>query len=365
MPKKTALYERHISLGARMVPYAGWLLPLQYPTGALQEHARVRASAGLFDIDHMGQIMVRGRDALPLLQRMVTSDLSELEPGDAQYGLLCYQDGGVVDDVFVYALRGRYMLAVNAANNTKDTRWLLAHAAGLDVEVRNVSLDTCMLALQGPAAEAILDPLSEADLSRMARHTCSETTVLGVSAVVGRTGYTGEDGFELFFDAAQAETLWDGLLKAGVPRGLVPAGLAARDSLRFEACLPLYGHELGPERDPIAAGLRWAIAWDKGRFVGRDALLKVRLEGPRQRLVGVEMVERGVPREGYRLFHEGHPCGVVTSGMLAPTLQRFLALGYVSAALAKPGTPLGVEIHGRVRDAVVVERPFYVRGDAQ
>ncbi|MCD6301981.1 MAG: glycine cleavage system aminomethyltransferase GcvT [Anaerolineae bacterium] len=362
MPTRTALYDRHVALGARMTTFAGWLLPLQYPTGALQEHARVREAAGLFDINHMGRIAVSGSAASPFLQRMVTSDVSAMGLGDARYGLLCYDDGGVVDDVFIYALEGRYLVVVNAANAAKDRRWLSAHAHGLDVEIRDISAETYMLALQGPAAEAILDPLCPVSMSDMGRHTCRETTVLGVPAIVGRTGYTGEDGFELYLDARQAGPVWDGLLEAGKPWGLAPAGLAARDSLRFEACLPLYGHELGPDRDPIAAGLGWAIAWDKGGFLGREALLKVRLEGPAERLIGIEMVERGVPREGYRIFHDGEPCGVVTSGMLAPTLERFLALGYVPAELATPSTALGVEIHGRVREAIVVKRPFYMRG---
>jgi len=361
MPNRTGLYERHLALGARMTTFAGWEMPLQYTAGALREHAAVREAAGLFDIDHMGRLTVSGPDALPFLQRMISSDIAVMEPGDARYGLLCYEDGGVVDDVFVYALEGRYLVVVNAANVAKDARWLDAHVGGLDVAIRDISPETTMLAVQGPAAEGILDPLCPAELSSMRRHTCGETTVLGVPGIVGRTGYTGEDGFELYLDAEGAASVWDGLLEAGEPHGLVPAGLAARDSLRFEACLPLYGHELGPDRDPIAAGLGWAIAWDVGPFVGREALLKVRLEGPAERLVGIEMVERGVPREGYRIVHEGEPCGVVTSGMLAPTLERFLALGYVPAELAKVGTRLGVAIHGRVREAVVVKRPFYKR----
>ena len=361
MPKKTALYDRHVALDARMIEFGGWLLPVQYPAGALKEHAAVRQHAGLFDIDHMGQIMVQGPDALPFLQQVVTSDLASLQPGQAQYGLLCYQDGGAVDDVFVYALAEGYMVVVNAANNAKDTRWLQAHAAGYDVELRNVSAETYMLALQGPAALAILQPLAEADLAALPRFGCTETTVLGVPSVVGRTGYTGEDGFELYFAAAQAEAIWDGLLAAGVPHGLLPCGLAARDSLRFEACYPLYGHELGPDRDPVAAGLRWAVAWEKGPFIGREALLKVRLEGPAHRLVGIEMVERGIAREGYPILHAGEVCGAVTSGMPSPTLGRSLALGYVPAALAEAGTSLGIEIHGRVRDAVVVKRPFNSR----
>ncbi len=361
MPSKTALYDRHIALDARMTEFGGWLLPVQYPAGALKEHAAVRERAGLFDIDHMGQIMVQGRDALSFLQQVVTSDLASLEPGQSQYGLLCYQDGGTVDDVFVYALAEGYMVVVNAANNVKDTRWLAAHAVGYDVELCNVSPQTYMLALQGPAAVSILDPLCEADLAALARFGCTETSVLGVRTLVGRTGYTGEDGFELYFDVAQAGAVWDGLLEAGAPHGLLPCGLAARDSLRFEACYPLYGHELGPDRDPVSAGLRWAVAWEKGAFIGREALLKLRLEGPARRLVGIEMVERGIAREGYPILHAGEVCGAVTSGMPSPTLGRSLALGYVPSTLAGVGTSLGVEIHGRVREAVVVKRPFYSR----
>ena len=247
MANKTALYDRHVALGARMVDFAGWLLPVQYPTGPKVEHRRVREAAGLFDIDHMGQIVVSGPDALPFLQHVMTADVARFGLGDANYSLMCYADGTVVDDVFIYRLPDRYFVAVNASNNEKDTRWLAHHVGDWDVAVQNVSEETYMLALQGPRAEAILQPLAEADLASLPRHHAVETRVAGASGLVGRTGYTGEDGFELYLDATQAARVWDALLAAGAPEGLVPAGLAARDTLRLEAALPLYGQEISAE----------------------------------------------------------------------------------------------------------------------
>jgi aminomethyltransferase len=354
---RTALYKVHVALGARMVDFAGWEMPVQY-TGPLEEHHTVRTAAGLFDIDHMGQVTVEGPDGLAFLQSVVTSDMSGLNEGEAGYGLLCYADGGAVDDLFVYRLPDRYFIAVNAGNRKKDVRWMQAHAWGYDVTVTDISDETYMLALQGPQAGAILQALTPADLSRLAFHYATESEVAGVKTLIGRTGYTGEDGFELFFDANQAGHVWDALLEAGQPHGLQPIGLAARDSLRFEPCLPLYGDELGPDISPLEAGLGWAVSFDKGPFIGREALLKQRLEGPPRKLVAFEMEERGVPRHGYTLRVDGET-GVVTSGMYAPTVERYVGLALIPAAYAEVGQPLEVDIHGRARAARVVEKPFY------
>ncbi len=360
MAKKTRLYDRHVALGARMVEYAGWLLPIQYPTGPKTEHLRVREVAGLFDIDHMGQLEVTGPDALAFLQRVMTADVSRFEMGSANYSLMCYDDGGIVDDAFIYRLRGRYLIAVNAANNRKDTRWLSYHAHGLDVRIDNISQATYMLALQGPAAEAILAPLCDAPLAQMPLHTGIETRVIGVPALVGRTGYTGEDGFELYFPDESAKEVWDAILRAGEPHRLLPAGLAARDSLRLEPCLPLYGQEISAERGPYEAGLGWAVALDKPGFIGREALLKTRLEGGYERLVGLEMTEGGVPRHGYDVAVDGLIVGEVTSGGYAPTLDKFVALAYLPVEYSRVGTQVSVLIRDRAKPAIVVERPFYV-----
>lgn len=359
MAKRTALYERHLALGGRMVEFAGWELPVQYTAGPKEEHLTTRRVAGLFDIDHMGQVEVSGVDALPFLQAVMTADVAGFAPGSAAYSLMCYADGGTVDDTFIYTLPGRYLIALNASNLAKDVRWMQAHTAGYDVSVRDISDETCMLALQGPAAQAVLQPLCAGDLAALPRHHALETTLLGTDALVGRTGYTGEDGFELYLPVGRAGELWDALLDAGRPLGLLPVGLAARDSLRFEACMPLYGQEISASRGPVGAGLGWALAWEKGDFIGRDALLKERLEEPRERLVGLRLRERGVARHGYRVLAGDSPCGEVTSGMYAPTLDGFYALAYVAAEYAAIGTALAVEIRGKPVPAEVVKKPFY------
>lgn len=360
MAQRTQLYDRHLELGGRMIEFAGWMLPVQYPTGPKAEHLRVRESAGLFDIDHMGQVIVSGRDALPFLQSVMTADVSAFPVGSANYSLMCYEDGTVVDDTFVYHLPDRYFIALNASNHRKDTRWLNYHKAGFDVTIENVSDNTCMLALQGPSAQAILQPLCDHDLSMLGFHTMVDTIVAGVSTLLGRTGYTGEDGFELFFPTPQAGAVWDSIMESGKPHGLLPIGLAARDSLRFEPCMPLYGQEISATSNPLEAGLGWVISLTKGSFVGREALLKSRLEGLSQKLVGFEMTQRSVPRHGYEVVVDGNTCGEVTSGMYAPTLKKFLGLAYVPIEHSARGSEIGIRIRNKVKTAVIVKRPFYL-----
>ena len=357
---KTRLYDKHVAMGGRMIEFAGWLLPVQYPTGPLAEHHAVRTAAGLFDIDHMGQFMVHGQDALPYLQRVMTWDIATLKPGDAHYSLMCYDDGTVVDDVFVYRRNDDYMVVVNAANRKKDLRWMAQQAKGFDVQVTDVSDETYMLALQGPKAEEILQRITDVDLSKVERFTSVAARVAGILTLIGRTGYTGEDGFELFFNVDEAEHMWDTILETGKDDGLLACGLAARDSLRFEACFPLYGHEIHAHIDPISARLGYFVRTEKGPFLGRNALLKIRLEGPEQKLVGLEMVDRGVPREGYPVLINGEKRGHVTTGMKSPTLNKFLALAYVPTEYSKIGTEVEVLIHGKPKKAVVVKTPFYV-----
>lgn len=355
---RTRLYDTHLRLGARMVPFAGWEMPVQY-TSPLEEHATVRSIAGLFDIDHMGQIIVAGPEALDFLQYMATTDVSELAEWEAHYSLLCYDDGTTVDDIFIYRLPEHYFVVVNAANLKKDVRWLQAHTPGFDVTVTDVSEETYMLAFQGPQAQAILQTICEVDLSRVPFHFAVRGKVAGVETLIGNTGYTGEYGYELFFDARYAEQMWNAILKAGEPHGVKPIGLAARDSLRFEPCLPLYGHELSASITPLEAGLGFAVKTDKGDFVGREALLKQRLEGPPRKLVCLEMIEKSVPREHYEVVVEGQR-GFVTSGMFAPTVEAYAAMALIPAELAEVGREVDVIIREKPRRAKIVPRPFYI-----
>ena len=359
MAKRTGLYGEHVALGGRMVEFAGWELPVQYDaTGALKEHHAVRAAAGLFDIDHMGQFVLSGTGAEPFLNHVLTADISALPLWKTQYSLLPYTDGGLVDDVLVYRLPQVYWLIVNAANREKDLQWLRAHAAGYDVTIEDISDATYMLALQGPKAQAILQQVTPLDLKGIAYHTAAEGEVAGAPALIAATGYTGEYGYELYLPPDQAVRVWRRLLAVGGPEGLLPCGLAARDSLRFEAALPLYGHELSAEIDPYTAGLGFFV--DLGKpFIGRDALLKIKLEGPARKLVGFEMTEPAVPRAGYPVLIDGQPAGRVTTGMKAPTLDKFLGLALVPAEHAAAGTPIEILVRDRAKKAVIVPRPFY------
>ena len=344
-----------------MVEFAGWEMPVQYPTGPIEEHQRVRTAAGLFDIDHMGQLRLSGPDAEIFLQSVQTWDIRRTRVGEAHYALLCYADGGIVDDVFLYHLSDCWLIVVNAANREKDLTWLQAHVEDAAVTLEDISEQTYMLALQGPRAQAILQRVTEADLARVAFHTIISSQVAGIPALISATGYTGEHGYELLFPADEAEHVWTTLLQAGESEGLTPCGLAARDTLRAEACLPLYGHEIYADVDPISAGLGFAVSFDKGEFIGREALLKIRLEGPRQRLIAFEMIERGMPRPGYPVMAGGMPVGQVTSGLYSPSTGRYVGMAYVPAAYAAVGTELTIVIHERPRAARVVQRPFYRR----
>ncbi len=366
--KRTNLYQWHVDHGARMVPFAGWEMPVQYPTGPIEEHHTTRRAAGLFDIDHMAQIDVRGPDAEAFVNWLVTYDVRTMETFDAHYALMCYADGGVVDDLFVYKLPDRsdevgrpyFFLAVNASNREKDVSWALAHAAGFDVDVRDLSDETYMLAFQGPRAPAILNRLARVNLEEVPRFSAATDTMFeDVPVLLGRTGYTGEDGFELFFPAEYALKVWEGILDAGEAEGVKPIGLAARDSLRFEPCMPLYGHELSADITPIEARLSFALSLDKD-FIGRDALLKQKLEGPDYVLVGFEMLDKGVPRHGYQVAHEGLDVGYVATGMFSPTTERYLGMAYVPHEISAQGTEIEIVIRDKAKRAKIVRRPFYV-----
>jgi len=370
--KRTALNAWHAANGGRMVPFAGWEMPVQYPTGPLAEHHATRQVAGLFDIDHMGQVEVRGPQAAEFVNRMVSYDVNKMKLLDAHYAFLCYADGGCVDDLFVYKLpdaptgaqaggnREYYFLVINASNRDKDVAWIQAHARKFDVTVKDISDETYMLAFQGPKAPEIMDRLTKADLTQVARFTAVQDEIFGgVPVLLGRTGYTGEDGFELFFPAESAQKVWEGILAAGEAEGVKPIGLAARDSLRFEACMPLYGHEIDADTTPVEAGLNFALSLDK-KFIGRDALLKQKLEKPARSLVGFELVERGVAREHYEVGVGGKVVGKVTSGMYAPALNKYLGMAYVPRELAAKDTEIDVLIRGKAVKAQVVKKPFYI-----
>lgn len=358
MLQRTPLYETHVAMGGRMVEFAGYELPVQYPTGPTAEHHAVRTAAGLFDIDHMGQFELAGPDVEAFLQSVQVWDIANMREGEAHYSLLCYEDGTVVDDIFLYKLHGRWLMIVNAANRAKDWTWIEHHLDRYDVALIERSDDLAMLALQGPKAEQILQKLTAYPLHTVATRTAIETRIAEMHVIAGRTGYTGEDGFELYVPIDRVVDFWQQLLEAGKDDGLLACGLAARDSLRFEACMPLYGHELSAQINPLEARLGWTISWNKP-FIGRNALLKARLEKPARLLVGLEMVDKAVPREHYDVAVDNKVIGYVTSGMKSPTLGRFLAMAYVPPEYSAPGTRLDVIVRDQPKQAVVVKRPFY------
>ncbi len=355
--KRTPLYETHLALGARMVEFGGWEMPVQYK-GILEEHRAVRNAAGLFDIDHMGQIKVRGPEALPFLQKMLSADLAPQHVHEARYAILCYADGTVVDDTFVYRFEDEWMVVVNASNREKDFAWMQAHCGGYNVTLRDVSSEYYMLAFQGPKAEQVLQKLEPFDLSAIKSHHAREFGMGGERGILARTGYTGEDGFELFVPVSHGKHVWDAILEAGKDAGVMPIGLGARDSLRFEAKFALYGHEIDAHTTPIEAALGWACDLNKD-FIGRDVLLKQKLEGVQKKLVGFEMIDRGVARKDYPIAKDGKTVGYVTSGMFAPTLEKNIGLGFVPPELAKVGTELEIVIRGKPTKARVVKTPFY------
>jgi len=358
--KQTPLYKQHKQRGAKFVEFGGWEMPVQY-TGIVDEHHATRKAAGLFDISHMGQVYVDGPDALAFLQSLVTQDVATIPVGASNYALLCYPDGGIVDDIFIYHLPDKYLVVVNASNIDKDVAWIRDHAEGFAVTIENVSDQTSMLALQGPLAETILQRITTSDIVGLAFHGVISATILdNIPALIARTGYTGEDGFELFISNDHAADAWDGILAAGQPDGLQPIGLGARDSLRFEPKLALYGHEISESINPYEAGLGWVVKLDKGPFVGREALQEIKATGAQRKLVGLEMIGRGIARGGYRLVTPtGEAVGEVTTGMPSPTLVKNLALALVRADQAKLGTELDVIIRDKPIRARVVKTPFY------
>lgn len=361
MSKRTPLYDAHRALGARMIEFGGWEMPVQY-SGILAEHQAVRTKAGLFDLSHMGEIEIRGPRAVEVCQELLVTDVTRIQLGQAQYSILCYPDGGVVDDIIVYQLaEAHYFLCVNAANIEKDFSWLTDHNHGRATMVDR-SDEYALIALQGPLAMTILQRITTLDLGRIRRYWSASGEVAGVPVLIARTGYTGEDGFELFVPAHRGVEVWNACLDAGRAEGVLPIGLGARDTLRLEAGYLLYGNDIDAQTTPLEAGVQRLVKFDKGPFVGRDALLQQHTNGISRQLIGLTMDAPGIPRHGYGLCIDGHPIGVVTSGTQSPTLGVGIAMGYVPPIHARVDTRLTVAIRGRQVPGHVVTRPFYRRG---
>lgn len=361
MLKRTPLYQAHIALGARMVEFAGWDMPVQY-TGHVQEHMAVREAAGLFDVSHMGEIEILGPYALALVQRISTNDASKLADNQVQYSTMTNEAGGVIDDLLVYRLNAEYyLLIVNAGGIDSDFEWIRNHAGDLNAEVHNTSDGFALLALQGPRAERILQGLADHMLDRIPYYWSQRVSVDGVECRVSRTGYTGEDGFEILCKAVDARHIWNRLLVTGFDQGLLPCGLAARNTLRLEAAYRLHGHDMDETTTPLEAGLGWVVKLAKGPFIGRDALMRQKEEGLKRKLVGFEVLDRAPARDGYPVVIGEQQAGMVTSGSPAPHLKKNIGFAYLPIEHTAVGTEFSVVVRGRNVPARVVETPFYRR----
>jgi aminomethyltransferase len=363
MSEKTPLFETHQRMGAKLVDYSGWMMPVQY-TSALQEHAAVREAVGLFDASHMGEFELRGEKAIEVVNHLVCNDLSLCVNGQAMYTGLLNEAGGFVDDVIVYRhSEKRVVLCVNAANITKDWAWVSERLSGVPgVEMHNQSAQTGMLALQGPKAVKVLGLVCKLPVEKLKRYSFAEGEAAGIVCTVSRTGYTGEDGYELYCPAEKVEALWWTLLEAGKAWGIMPCGLGARDSLRLEMKYPLYGQDIDEGHTPFEAGLDWIVKMKKASFVGKAALEKQKERGIERVWVGFAMIEPGIGRAGYAVFSEGRQVGVVTSGNFGPSVKRAIGMAYVELLCAQEGTVLDVEIRGRKTKAQVVKTPFWKKG---
>jgi aminomethyltransferase len=354
--KRTPLYDCHREAGARLVEFAGWEMPVQY-AGVIEEHQAVRTAAGLFDVSHMGEVRVRGAGAEALLQRLTPNDVSKLVPGRAHYSGLLTERGTYVDDLLVYRLAPEdFLVVVNASNAGRDFDWIASRSEG-EAEVIDESDRYALLALQGPRALEILTPLASPDVSGLKYYGFAQGTVDGAPALISRTGYTGEDGFELYLSPEDAPRVWRRLLAAGA----APAGLGARDTLRLEAAMALYGHELDETTTPFEAGLGWVVKLEKGDFLGRDALRAQKVQGVPRKLAGFEVQGRGIARQGHGVVSDGGVVGTVTSGTWSPTFEKALGMAYVPPKMAAPGAPLTLDVRGKPLPATVVELPFYRR----
>lgn len=357
---KTPLCAVHEKLGARMVDFAGWYMPVQY-SSIMEEHAAVRENSGLFDLFHMGEFWLTGPDAMKNVQKMFTQDSEALSDRQIAYTAMCRPDGTIVDDLLIYRWNAeKFLLVVNASNMEKDFTWMQSQLEG-DAKLADESAKTGLIAIQGPNAEAILQKLTRQRLKAIKFYWFTSGKVDGVDCIISRTGYTGEDGFELYFPAEHSEKLWAALMEAGKTEGIRAIGLGARDTLRLEARLMLYGNDIDDNTNPIEANLGWTVKFGKGPFVGSDVLKKQKENGAAKTLVGFEMGKGPAPRHGYPIVKDGKPVGVVTSGTMAPTLKKNIGMGYVPPALSAIGTVIDVEIRGKNYAATIIETPFYTR----
>jgi aminomethyltransferase len=363
--KRTSLNAAHRRLGGRMVEFGGWDMPVQYPAGTVNEHLRTRTHAGLFDVSHMGEIDVRGPDAIAFVNRIASNDASKLVDGQAQYSALTTPKGTVIDDLLVYRFAADHLLlVVNAGTTDKDWDWIQSRHEGENVELRNVSAGYCQIALQGPDAITILQKLTDLPLAEIKYYHFLEGEVDGVPSIVSRTGYTGEDGFEVYAAADEAERLWNKILEAGnhgTDEGVLPCGLAARNTLRLEAGMCLYGHEIDETTTLLEANLGWITKLNKGDFIGREALAKQKEEGLRRKLVGFEVTDRGIARDEQELLIKGQRVGRVTSGSPAPFLKKNIGMAYVPVEFAVENTPVEIDVRGRLVAGQLVPLPFYKR----
>ncbi len=358
--KRTPFYDLHVAAGAKMVPFAGYEMPVQYPDGITAEHNAVRNAVGLFDVTHMGEFEVFGKDALAFVSYVTSNDPAALAYGQVQYSCFMHESGGIVDDCLVYRLADRMMLVVNASNTAKDWAHVNRYASRFDVKLINQSDEISLLALQGPKAQAVLQPLSDANLDAIQYYHCVTGKVAGVPCIISRTGYTGEDGFELYHGNRHALKLWNALVRPGSP--VKPVGLGARDSLRLEMAYPLYGNDIDDETTPLEAGLGWIVKLKKADFVGKAALEAQKAKGLTRKLVGFTLKERGFPRHGYPVWVGGQRSGDVRSGTVAPSTGEPIGTAYLPLAVARPGTGFEVEIRGKRVPAVAVETPFWKKG---
>jgi aminomethyltransferase len=363
--KRTPLYDAHIDLGGKMVDFGGWNMPVQYPAGVIEEHLRTRTRAGLFDVSHMGEIWVEGIDAIPFVNRITTNDVTKLIDGQAQYSALTNENGGVVDDLLVYRFdQDKLLLVVNASTTEKDWEWITSHKGDEKITLVNASADYCQIAVQGPNAKVILEKLTDTDLDDIKYYHFTTGIVDGVDSIISRTGYTGEDGFEVYAANDAARQLWDKLLEAGyygTDTGILPCGLAARNTLRLEAGMSLYGHELSDDITPLEANLGWITKLQKGDFTGSDKLREQKKAGIKRRLVGFEMSERGIARDGFDVYVNDRKVGYVTSGSPAPFLQKNIGLAFVPVEFANVGQEIKIDVRGKHLSATIVPTPFYKR----
>jgi aminomethyltransferase len=354
--KHTALYDMHVKHNAKMVEFAGYEMPIQYRS-IRDEHRKVRESVGVFDVSHMGEIEIRGTKAMEMVQKITINDVSALSVEQAQYNAMCYEDGGIVDDLLVYRFKDYYLLVVNAANKDKDLKWILENKID-NCEVIDISDEISQIAVQGKNAESTLQKLTKIDLSKIEFYWFVEGELAGVPMIISRTGYTGEPGFELYFKNQYAEDIWKKVMDAGAEFGIEPIGLGARDSLRLEKKMCLYGNDIDATTNPLEAGLGWITKLDKGDFIGRDVLLHVKEQGVNRRLVAFVLNESGFPRKGYEIYKDGENLGKITSGTVSPMLEKGIGLGYVKTGFTKPGTQIEIKIRDKFLSAEIIKPPF-------